>query len=166
MRSMMYASPISRLKKVTAKEILGFCARALVILTLIVLFDLFGSWSTGISTAWGIFVFLDNYLGLRYLRLLPQKATLEQTLTEALVRIRRVSLVIRIAHGMIWMMVVLVLGMTVQIGAMNTILWAVMLLPVLVAVSWWSARNWSHQMAEVKEMLEVFGEDRKISVGL
>ena len=70
LRSMMYASPAWRLKKVTVKEILRFCARAFALIVLIVLFDLFGSWSSGIFAAWSIFLFLDEYLGLRYLRFL------------------------------------------------------------------------------------------------
>ena len=166
LRSMMYASPAWRLKKVTVKEILRFCARAFALIVLIVLFDLFGSWSSGIFAAWSIFLFLDEYLGLRYLRFLPQQATIRETLTEVLVNIRRVALVSRLAHGLIWMIVVLVLGMKVQVGVMNTVLWALMLLPVLVAVGWWSSRKWSHKMAEVKEMLEEFGEDRNASAGL
>jgi len=165
LRSMMYASPASRLKKVAAKEILVFSGKALIIAAVIILFDLFANWSSGIFAAWSIFLFLDEYVGLRYLRIIPQQETLQQTLAEALVSIRRVALVSRLAHGMIWIIIVLVLGLKVQVGAMNTLLWALVLLPLFVAVSWWTSRKWTQKIAEIKEMLQVYNEEQKLSIG-
>jgi hypothetical protein len=165
---MIEAPPLVwRLKNVSAKKLLTFCWRAAFITAVIIVFDLFGSWTTGIFAAWGIVTFLDDHLGfLNLLRLVPQENTIKGTLVNSLISIKRFALVSGISHGVMWMAAVVILGTHVEIGPLNVLLWAFILLPLLIAMSWWNSRRWSHRIAKVKGMLEEYDAEQRLSTEL
>lgn len=159
-RHMMYRTPLARLKRMTPTEIMAMCAKAVFLVGVIVVFDLFKFWSSGIFALWSIVLFLDDYMGLRYLRIFPgMEGGLRQALAVSLARMKRVVWVTRLAHGLLWLALVLVLGLTVQVGSLNILRWALMLLPLLVAVNWWISRKWSYKIAGLKETLKEFEEE-------
>lgn len=166
LRRMMYSPSVYTMKRITQPEKIQLIAKVAMILAMIFLFDLFGSWSTGISAGWGIYVFLNEYLGLAYLRMLPQTGSINEALAQALARLQRVSLVSRLANGAVWLTLVIVLGMTVQLGSFNTLWWALILLPVLVVADWWNGRNWSARIRETEELLSIYYEDPDPAVEL
>ncbi len=166
LRRMMYQTPLSRLKRLTRKERLRLIGKSVFIAAVIVGFDLFKHWSSGIFALWTIVLFIYDNLGLRYLRIFPgMEGGLHQALTVSLVRMQRVVLVSRLVHGLIWLALVLVLGLTVPVGSLNILLWALMLLPLLVGVNWWTSRNWSPKIAGLKETLREFSEEETIPNG-
>ncbi len=162
LRRMMYASSAWRFRRLPWKEVLRLFGNVLLMAALIIGFDLFGRLDTALPIGYGIVVGLDEYLGLRYLRFLPQKDTMQKTLTAALTRIKQAALISQIVNFLAWIALVLILGTNVQVGTMNLILWGLVLLPLLVAVAWWNSRKWSKKNDEVKAMLKEFGEGTSI----
>jgi hypothetical protein len=158
LRRMMYASPVWRLGGLKRKEILALSGNILTIVVLSIAFDFFGSWDTALLTVWSFVLTLDHYLGLRYLRFIPQKDTLQETLMDMLTHIKQRALISQIVHFLAWIALVLLLGTKVRVGTTNMILWALMLLPLLVAVFWWNSRKWSKKSDEVKALLEELSE--------
>jgi len=159
LRSMMYSSPAWRLDGLTRKEVLALCGNMLVLVAIGLAFGFFDGWDTALASSCGIVLLLDEYLGLRYMRLLPKKDTLEKTLINALTRIKQLALVSQIVHFLAWTALVLLLGTKVRVGTMNVILWALMLSPLLVAAFRWNSRKWSKKNDEVKAMLKEFGKE-------
>ena len=162
LRSMMYSSPAWRFGGLTRKEVLALSGNMLVIVAMGLAFGFFDGWDTALASSCGIVLVLDEYLGLRYLRFLPQKDTMQKTLTAALTRIKQAALISQIVNFLAWIALVLILGTNVQVGTMNLILWGLVLLPLLVAVAWWNSRKWSKKNDEVKAMLKEFGEGTSI----
>jgi hypothetical protein len=159
LRRMMYASPAWRFGGLTRKEVLALSGNMLIMVSLSIAFNFFGSWDTALPAGCSIVLLLDEYLGLRYLRFLPKKDTLEKTLTNALTRIKQRALISQLVHFLTWIALVLLLGTKVQVGTMNIILWALILSPLLVAVFRWNSRKWSKKNDEVKAMLREFGKE-------
>jgi len=153
---MMYASSTMRFRSVPMREFLTFALKASIIVVVVVLFDLFSNWSTGIFAALAIMELLDEYLGLRYLRIFPQQETIQETLVQMLIRIRQVVMVTRIAYIIAWITVVLLLGLNVTLGSFNVIRWALILLPLAAALIWWSSRRWKSKLNEVNTLLESY----------
>ena len=164
LRRMMYASPAWRFRGLTRKEIWGLSWNGLVIIALIVVFDTFSSWFSTACILYGIIQTLDRYLGLRYLRLLPQKDTMQGTLMSALAHIKRMAIILLIVSILIWTAVVAALGTSVHLGEWNVFLWGLILLPLLAALIWWTSRTWSERRDEVKAMLKEFDEEASVAV--
>jgi len=159
LRTMMYASPDTRIRQIKGKEILKFCGSAMLIGVLTYAFDLLKNWSSAVFVAWSVFLLFDEYLGLRYMSFLPQKDTLQKTLMELLSRMDNVKLWSRIAHASVWIITVLILNIRMQLELADTALLALLLFPLLMAMSWWSTRKWARKIAEVKMILKELNEE-------
>lgn len=166
LRRMMYAPRTFTVRLMTRKERMDLLLKASSIVGLIWAFDLFESWSTGICAAWGIYLFLNEYLGLVYIRLLPHDDSIVEVLQRISYSLQRVLLVSRIANGMVWLTLVVVLGITVPVEGLSPLLWAVMLLPVMLAANWWIGELWSERQREVQEMLRVFNPETENTAGM
>lgn len=121
-------------------------------------------WTDFLYVLWFIIFILYNHLGLRYLRRLPQKDTLKKTLISALTRIEHLAVISRIILFLLWILLAIILGVRVYVGTMNMIRWALMLLPLLAAVMWWTSRNWSKKSAELRDLLDDIGEEASVAV--
>lgn len=158
---MMCAPPPSRFKIPQWTEIGRFCLYMTFTLAIILVFELLNDWSSGIFAVLSLILVVDEFLGLRYLRFLPQKATIRKTLLDFARRVKRLMIWSLIAHAGIWLAAIVILGMRMKWEPMGTLLWAVLLLPVLLAVSWWTSRKWKRQLVAVKIMLEELNEDKE-----
>ena len=169
LRRMMYAPPVWRFRGLTQKELLELIGSGMIIVGLDILVAIYEEhwyrhWYDLLTWIPAFVVVLNPYLQWCYLRFLPQKDTLQETLISALTRIKRLALVSQIVNVLIWIALVLILGNKVQMGAMNMILWALILLPLLVAVNWWSSRRWSRNNDEVKALLKELSEEPSLPV--
>lgn len=166
LRRMMYAPRTFRIRLMSQKEFRDFLMKAAFIVGLIWAFDLFANWSTGICAAWGIYLFLNEYLGLVYIRLVPTDDTIEQVLRKISDSLQRVLVLSRVANGLVWLTLAIVLGITVPVQGISGILWAVMLLPVMLAANWWIGEVWSERKWEVQQMISTFSDEPENTMGM
>ncbi len=158
---MMYAPPPSQFKIPQWREIRRFCLYMAFTLVILLAFEFFNDWSTGIFAVLSLVLVIDEFLGLRYMRFLPQKATVRKTLLDFARRVERLMVWSLIAHAGIWLAAIVILGMRMKWEPIGTLLWAVLLLPVLLTVSWWTSRKWKRQLEAVRIMLEELNEDKE-----
>jgi hypothetical protein len=159
-RSMMYASPAWGFRGASLRSWLNFFMKLTVLLVIAVGFDLFGSWSTGICAGWGLYIFLDDYLGIRYLHSPPHQDGILESLLYMKERVQRAWLVSRLAHILLWLTVVVVFGQTVPLANQNTFVWALLFSPALAAIYWWNSRRWTGRLQEVVDLLNEFTDNQ------
>ena len=163
LRSMMYAARAPRMRSMQGKEIRNFALKLLVIVAFCLGFV--RDWASGIWLLISFIGLLDEYLGLRYMRLLPQKDTIRNTLLSALSKMKRAMLLSRLAYACMWLVVVLIAATKMDLGFWNTVLLGLATLPLLFLMSWWSSRKWSLKVGEVNAMLKEFNEEPEVAVG-
>jgi hypothetical protein len=154
LRRMMYASVLSRLTGFRVrdrKENINFLGKFLLALTVIIAFRLFSDLSTAIFAAWSLLILIDDYIGVRYLYFIKYQDTTEATLRKSLTFLKRLTLGVRLAHVFVWMSIILAVASTTT--TWNTLLTAMLSLPLLVVVSWWTSKKWMDKATEVKELL-------------
>jgi len=159
LRRMMYASPALRMRNISRQEGVRFIRYLLILVGLTWAFDLLSDLSTAIPIVYAAFLLVDEYVGLRYMRFIPQEATLQRSLQDSLSFIHRAVVFSRVAHGAMWLSVVVVLYFAIPLSPTAAVGWAIALLPFAVAINWWSSRKWSRKVAEVKMMLKELNDE-------
>ncbi len=159
LRRMMYTAPAMRVRNVSRKESMRFIRYLLILVVLTWAFDLLSDLSTIIPIVYGAFLLVDEYVGLRYMRFIPQESNLERSLQESLAFMHRAVVLSRIAHAAMWLGIVIVMYFTVPLSVTAALVWAVGLLPLAIAVNWLSSRKWSRKVAEVKLMLKELNDE-------
>jgi len=98
LRAMMYSTKSPRMRRLQRKEILHFFISLSVLAAISLAFKFYEDWSTGIMIPLGVVEILDEYLGLRYVRWLPQKGTIEKTLLSHLKKLKLALLLSRLVQ--------------------------------------------------------------------
>ena len=156
LRKMMYGSKKLRLRKITEKEFVQLSGAVLLVAILAI--DGYINY-IAVSAIWCVVLFLDQYLGLRYLRFLPQKETLQATLMNIIKCIGRRQTMSYVNNALIWATLAFVLGTGARGGIMNIFRWALMLLPVLAGVVLWISWTWSRRRNEVNDLLREMNDE-------
>jgi hypothetical protein len=165
LRRMMYVARASHLRDVPRKEIISFCLGMGAMIALSWIFKLFSEWSTGLLMAVAFVEVLDQYVGLRYLRLLPEKNSLLEAMKDLLARVKLVLLLSRLAHAALWLVVVWFAATQMNLDFWKAAAVAVVSLPLVYLLSWWNARKWSQKINEVNSLLADLADDAERTVG-
>src|SRR5260221_3294157 len=154
LRKMMYAPRAWRIRSFMRRELSNLAGQFLLLASTFLILGWSWRLTDFLYLLWSIIAILYEPLGLRYLTRLPQKDTLKKTLISALTRTKQLAVVSRFILSLLWILLAIILGMRVYVGPMNVILWALMLLPLLAAVMWWTSRTWSKKSAELRDLLD------------
>jgi hypothetical protein len=159
-RRMIYAKREWRLRKLTTMEFLRPIFDAVFIFVMIVLFNMFSHWITTIGAFWCIGMWLERYLGLRYLLFVSffsQKNTpMQQLLQRALAWIKAITQIINVTYVLLWIAASLVMTLQKSSGQGINFWWALILSPALAGAIWWSNRKWREKREEIEGMLRIY----------
>ena len=84
LRKMMYASPVRRMRRMQWREKLSLSQTLVAFVVVLWVTESLKEVPTAVLACWLLYTLLDQYLGLRYFSLLPNKATVHKTLTNSL----------------------------------------------------------------------------------
>lgn len=146
-------------KSVNTRELIRLALSALVMLALTLAFDLMNDLSTALPVVWASVLFVDEYIGFRYMRFLPQEATIRESLQRSLSLMQSAMALSRVAYALIWILMLLTVYFYFNLSLVETAGWALMLLLLGVAVTWWSSRKWTSKMGEVKLLLQEMNDE-------
>lgn len=155
MQRIVHASRLSRLTRHTTKENVMFAGKVLGAVAAIMVFDFFMG-SKPITTAWIIFLLLDDYIGYRYLHFLPVRDSVRETLQMSLIALKRLRYIYVLIPVAIWTVLTLILPMLPN--GERAAVTSLALLPVLFLVCLWVWIKWSVRIREVAERLRTFNE--------
>ncbi len=165
LRAMMYSTRSPRMRRLQRKEILHLFLYLSLVAAVTLAFRFYKDWSTGIMIPVAVLEVLDEYLGLRYVRWLPQKGTIEKTLLSHLKKLKLALLLSRLVHVTLWTALVVVVGINLQLGFWNAVLLGSAAVPVVFLLTQWSSRKWSQKVKEVNELLKEADEEPEMPVG-
>src|SRR5260221_10904201 len=151
LRAMMYSTKSPRMRRLQRKEILHLFISLSVLAAISLAFKFYEDWSTGIMIPLGVVEILDEYLGLRYVRWLPQKGTIEKTLLSHLKKLKLALLLSRLVHVTLWTALVVVLGINLKVGFWNAVLLGVAAVSGVFLLTQLSFRKWSQKVKEGNE---------------
>lgn len=160
LRRMMYASVLSRLTGFRVrpiKENLVFLGKLLLLVAATIFFKLYSDPTSAVFAAWSLLALIDEYIGIRYLYFIKYQDTIEKSLKATLAKVKRITLVSRLVHIAIWGLIIFIAASTTT--AWNTVLTALLTLPLLVVVSRWTSKKWTNKITEVKAMLHDIADD-------
>ncbi len=149
------ASRLSRWMKLPTRDHVMFTGKVLVAVIAIMVFDYFME-SKPFTMAWIIFLLLDDYIGFRYLYLLPVRDSISETLEMSLVTLKRLRLIYLLTPIVIWMILRMILPLLPN--GERAVATALALLPVLFLICLWVWIKWSFRIREVVESLRTYNE--------
>ncbi len=149
------ASRLSRWMKLPTRDHIMFAGKLLVAVIAIMVFDYFME-SKPFTMAWIIFLLLDDYIGFRYLYLLPARDSISETLEMSLVTLKRLRIIYVLTPIVIWMMLRMILPLLPN--GERAVVTALALLPVLFLICLWVWIKWSLRIREVAENLRTYNE--------
>lgn len=149
------ASRLSRLMKLPTRDHIMFAGKVFIAVIAIMVFDYFME-SKPFTMAWIIFLLLDDYIGFRYLYLLPARDSIRKTLEMSLVALKRLRFIYVLCPIMIWMILKLILPLLPN-GERAEVT-ALALLPVLFMICLWLWVKWSVRIREMVEKLRTYNE--------
>jgi hypothetical protein len=155
---MTRASHLPRLRKLRRKMMIECVFSLLFTLLVVTAADLLtGPWwlSAAFMTCMMLYLLIE-FLGYRYLQILPQRGSLRLSLRKFSERLRWLVFLSRTANISMGLILLLIMVMRVNVSADSPIFWV--FLPAMILVTWLAPRNWVRRVAVVRGLLRDMGE--------